>query len=347
MRSTRKSEPQPFLFNLALLCYYSTYFKTLLSGPFKESQERKTEFLVDASQQSLRLFYGWLATGRIFMEFHAEVICELFVFADFIGCLALQRAILTCLPQISKGLHGGIYIIDYQTLSDCKIVDEHRISAFYRYILGTYVFHWEHEMDDDLEDPTLLHPAFLHDRLKSMSKHRQMIGRGVGVGDCPCCSNVCKYHSHPNDEERSATCGSKAEDLALKFWEKDADDVYDQDEQINGVQDITHEEQALDVEMEGGITGASNQDTESKEVEIQAGEEKSDSNLDQQMDLAGSKRKALDEDEDGSAKKLKQESEIRVEGRHSLFSHFGRSSNSPRSKRDGISRQHTLYHVGS
>ncbi|KAG2163847.1 hypothetical protein VTO58DRAFT_106424 [Aureobasidium pullulans] len=113
LRSTRKSEPQPFLFNLALLCYYSTYFKTLLSGPFKESQERKTEFLVDASQQSLRLFYGWLATGRIFMEFHAEVICELFVFADFIGCIALQRAILTCLPQISKGLHGGIYIIDY------------------------------------------------------------------------------------------------------------------------------------------------------------------------------------------------------------------------------------------
>lgn len=255
LKSTHKKNPQPFTFNKAMLCHYSTYFKKTFNGSWRETNE--TELMVDVSQRALRLVHGFMCTGCIFTDFDPDTILKLYIYGDYIGCVALRRAVISHLQKVSKTSDGSINIISYQSLEDNKIWTKYQHTALYRFIVDTFAFHWHHEMDGspaeaNFDIPGRIPIKFAYAQLVIRSKYQHVIGRGIGIGDCHCCSSVCKYHEHPNDEERLTTCGATFEEtseLLGGYWNEDADDIDETGEEAVA----EHEEQEIDAEMEEEI----------------------------------------------------------------------------------------------
>lgn len=306
LKSTHKKEPKSFFVNKAVLRHYSTFFDATFKKPWKEGHEGKTEFDVPVSQRVLRLVHGWMLNGGIVTDFEPDVLLKLYIYADYIGCVALQRAVVSHLQKVSKTSGGNINIISYQSLHDNKIWTEHSESGLYRFVIDTFAFHWHHEMDDspaeaDFNIPRDIPIKFAYDQLVIRTENQHAIGRGLGVGDCRCCSSVCKYHEHPSDEERLATCGATFEDKSEvlgRHWNEDADDI-DEDGQDAVAE---YETQEVDIEMEEG----------NKEVEgngIGSESTNTENNIENTETKTSGKRKAHEdgEEEEVSTKKRKQE----------------------------------------
>lgn len=135
--------------------------------------------------------------------------------------------------------------------------------------------------DDKFSIPSDIPSSFLYAQRQVLYKYRREVSRGIGKGDCPCCRNVCKYHEHPDEDERRATCGAGEQDLLDSFMDEDVDDIDEASEEAIG----QLENQTVDAEMKEG----------NDEVEGNG--------------IVNGKRKAQDdgEEEDVSAKKHKQE----------------------------------------
>ncbi|KAG9522941.1 Metallo-dependent hydrolase, partial [Aureobasidium melanogenum] len=326
LKSKHKKNPQPFLFNKAVLCHYSTYFKKTFNGSWRETNE--TELIVDVSQRALRLFHSWLPTGCIHTDFDPDTILKLYVYGEYIGCVALRRAVISHLQKVSKTSDGSINIVSYQSLEDNKIWTKYEHTGMYRFIVDTFAFHWHHEMDGspaeaDFDIPGRIPIQFAYNQLVIRSKYQHAIGRGIGVGDCRCCSSACKYHEHPNDEERLATCGATFEEtseLLGGYWHEDTNDIdEDGDKAVND-----HGNQHIDADMEEEIKEVDVNESVNTgdDTEVNGGNQEVEGNAiindsigtgdnieDTEMDVNG-KRKAHDDgEEEVSAKKHKQETE--------------------------------------
>ncbi|KAH0029844.1 hypothetical protein KCU78_g3225, partial [Aureobasidium melanogenum] len=306
LKSTRKKNPKRFVVIKAVLCHYSTLFEKLFNGIWKESHEEKAEFDVELSQSVLRLVEGWLCTGCILTGFNPDLILKLYNYADYIGCLALKRSVLTHLHKKS-----GINLISYKALHDNGIWTERQDTPLYQWVVDKFAFHWNPSMDDvvesdddfngddhdspDVEEdkfniPLDIPSSFLYAQRRVLYKYRQNVKRGIGKGECPCCSNVCKYHEHPSEDERRATCGAGEKDLLDNFKDEDVDDIDDGSEEAVG----QLENRIVDAETERGNNGVKGNGIV---------------NQDAGMDVNG-KRKAHDDgQEEVSAKKHKQETE--------------------------------------
>lgn len=141
LKSTRKKNPMSFFVNKAVLRHYSTYFDAIFNQFWKEGREGKAIFDAAISQRALRLLHGWFLTGIILTDFEPDILLELHTYADYIGCMALQRAVVSQLQKVSKTREGGINVISYQSLHDHKIWTEHSNSGLYRFIVDIFAFH--------------------------------------------------------------------------------------------------------------------------------------------------------------------------------------------------------------
>lgn len=336
LKSKHKKNPKLFSVNKAVLRHYSTYFEKLFSDSWKEGREAKAKFEIEQPQRVLRLLHGFLSTGCIYTDFDPDTILKLYNYGDYIGCVALRRAVITHLQKVSKTLDGNINIISYQTLHDNEIWTKRSHTGLYRFIVDTFAFHWHHDMDNspaeaNFDIPGSIPVNFAYDQLVIRTKYQHAIGRGIGVGDCRCCSGLCKYHEHPNDEERLATCGATFEEtseLLGVYWAEDDDDIdEDGEEAVDG-----YENQEVDAEMErenGNVVG-NGLDIETTyflaDIEMGGGTREVegngighnstntvDTNESMESDPTG-KRKAQDdgEEENISAKKHKQEDWLNV-----------------------------------
>ncbi|KAH0341914.1 Metallo-dependent hydrolase, partial [Aureobasidium melanogenum] len=323
LKSTRKKFPTAFFVNKGVLCHYSTYFDKFFNGPWKESQKPPPEIKVDLSQKDLRLFHAWLYTGRILTDFDPDSIIALWIYGDFIDSLALRRATLTHLSEMSLG-EG---LISYKSLNKSKIWTEHRGSPLYQWIVMCFAMHWHHSMDEQVEDPFKQYDipiSFLYDLMKIRSKSEHMVDKGDIVGDCPCCSGICKYHEHLNDEEREATCEAGQYEILSTVPHDDADDIDEDGEEAvdeNGNQDIyaEMEEETKEVDVNAIVNESVNTSNEiemsgeNQQVEgnaiVNQSIDTSDNFENTEMNVNG-KRKAHDDgEEEVSAKKHKQEAE--------------------------------------
>lgn len=284
--STRKKDPTPFFVNKAVLCHYSAFFDRFFNGQWKESRNPPQEIKVDLSQKNLRLLHAWLYTGRILAEFDPDSIIALWLYGDYIDSLALRRAALSHLYVMSPG-EG---LINYESLHRSKIWTEHRGSPLYRWIVTCFAMHWHHSMDKEAEDPHKQYNipnSFFYDVMKIRSENEHMMDRGEIMGDCPCCNSICRFHEHPNDEEREATCEAGEYEFLATIPHDDEDDIDADSEEAIG----EHENQEVDVEVKEGH----------KEIE-------SDGIKDTEMGTNGKRKAHGDEqEEEVSTKKHKQE----------------------------------------
>ncbi|KAG9579493.1 hypothetical protein KCU77_g11816, partial [Aureobasidium melanogenum] len=304
LKFNHKEEPKSFVVNKAVLCYYSTYFEKTFNGFWKESRECKNEFEVDLSQADLRLFHGWLHTGRILSHTHIfkpDHIIRLWQYGDYIGCLALRRTAMSHL-QRSSADRLRVKLVSYDSLHCNNVWIEYRDSALYQFIIDVFAFHWDHGKDAQVEDPVEEYDipnTFLYDQMVIRSKYAHIIKKGLGLGDCPCCTvEACKYHEHSSGDERDATCGCISDDLRGLYVNDDADDINDEESESE------HEDQDIDAEKGEEIT----------EVDFNAFINES-INTCNDTEAAGTdvngKRKAYDDgqEEEVPAKKLKQEAD--------------------------------------
>lgn len=173
-------------------------------------------------------------------------------------------------------------------------------------------------MDERASDATTafsIPSKFLYDSVVGISRNQHIISRGVGIGDCRCCSSGCKYHEHPNDEERLATCGATAEDLLLKFEGENHSDVEDENkEDADEMQAMSSNTEDLDQTLTGVMQHSEAIDNQEAFKEAMNIEVVENSNIEPEQsdqreagsDGFGGKRKAESEDE-SVAKKPKQE----------------------------------------
>ncbi|KAH0359525.1 hypothetical protein KCU65_g9910, partial [Aureobasidium melanogenum] len=198
----------------ALLCFYSPYHDRLLDGNFAEGLETPTKPLaINASMSVLKLFLTWLYTGKVDIappphknydaDYWYTGTAKLYIFADELNCVALQRTIMS---ELVKSCESAPFLADFETitlLSNSSLES----SGLYQYYVETYDAHWngtlKYELDDGLtaEDPMPPHLAFRL-LLRKFKTPRD------DHGEFSCCHDPCRYHGHENEEERKATCGA-------------------------------------------------------------------------------------------------------------------------------------------
>lgn len=140
LRSKEKKSPEVFSVHKALLCFYSPYHDRLLNGAFAEGLTAPTEPLtINAGRSVLKLFFAWLYSGEIYMAtplpseknytWH-QGITKLYILADELNCIALQRKIISVQVAITESLGSlpGYDIIGL--LSNCSLES----SGLYQYL---------------------------------------------------------------------------------------------------------------------------------------------------------------------------------------------------------------------
>ncbi|KAG9698293.1 hypothetical protein KCU95_g5004, partial [Aureobasidium melanogenum] len=298
LKSTHKKSPKLFIVNKAVLRHYSTYFEQIFSDSWKEGREGKAEFEVEQPQRVLRLLHGFLSTGCIYTDFDPDTILKLYKYGDYIGCVALRRAVILHLQKVSKTSDGSINIISYQTMHDNEIWTKYSHTGLYRFIVDTFAFHWHYEMDNspaeaNFDIPGSIPVKFAYDQLVTRTKYQHAIGNGIGVGDFRCWSGL--YGEEAVDGHENQDVDAEMED---KIEEVDFNAIKNQ------CIDIVNEllETGNDTEMSGG-----NQEFEGNGT-VHASTITIDTTEGMDSDVNG-KRKAQDdgEEEDVSAKKHKQE----------------------------------------
>ncbi|CAO2658101.1 Nn.00g073610.m01.CDS01 [Neocucurbitaria sp. VM-36] len=89
-----------FEIHRGLLCFYSSYFKKLLDGPFKEGGSSSYN-IPDGTADTFQMFFSWLYTGTVMetagvkdVDLEYMQIIDLYVFADFLMVQELKNRAL-------------------------------------------------------------------------------------------------------------------------------------------------------------------------------------------------------------------------------------------------------------
>jgi hypothetical protein len=185
-----------------LLCFFSSYYAAALKGGFSEAQ--KERFEVALSGNRLMCFITWLYTGGIVINKNSPCrILALYIFADQMDIIALRRDAISQFSKIDL-----VMIFYDQVQFVLENVTQH--SQLYRWVLDSYINHWEPEDDDD--DPCLLDSDADPDNLLADFIYQVM--RGIAIskssgdrdsGDFVCCNSICQYHEHSSKEEWEAS----------------------------------------------------------------------------------------------------------------------------------------------
>ncbi|KAH0158639.1 hypothetical protein KCU67_g7430, partial [Aureobasidium melanogenum] len=217
LKSKEKRSPEVRSVHKALLCFYSPYHDRLLNGNFSEALVPPTEPMVVSSNASiLQLFFKWLYTGNIHITPPASHddctnkwfsgITRLYILADELNCIALQRTIMSAQVAASNKMHLSAWR-HVDLLSDSSLES----SGLYRYHIEVGARHWDGWIDkespgscSEKDDP--MPPNFAYRML--MKKLEMTDDR---VKNCACCCDPCKFHGHISEEEREATCGASSD----------------------------------------------------------------------------------------------------------------------------------------
>ncbi|THY52097.1 hypothetical protein D6C97_06481 [Aureobasidium pullulans] len=205
-----EDEQNPFSVHKDLLCFYSPYHDRLLNGPFKEAGS--TWIKLPVTSLVLKLFSTWLYTGQIitpstqdacsvnnperriqFARHHTKLV-DLYIFADSLNCIALERAAFVQLYKLFRVAKGPMQIF--------KLVDnglEH--SGLYKYWVDYWAAHYDSMIPRILVDP--LPSTFAHHLL--LRKCELDLNPKTKGNECRCCENPCNYHTHESIEERKAS----------------------------------------------------------------------------------------------------------------------------------------------
>ncbi|KAG9524732.1 hypothetical protein KCV07_g1652, partial [Aureobasidium melanogenum] len=179
--------------NKELLCYFSPYYAAALNGRFAEA--RQDIFHVDLSGKQLQVFINWIYTGKLELQsWEREDRVKLYVFADLVDILALRRLIMTEKGRMERYREVGLVMSHLPSSSPYR-----------RRMVDYYANHWKPE--DDIYDPIssleiTIHRMFFCEVVQSEA--RAKANRHSG---CSCCTNVCNFHEHEDEEEWHATCG--------------------------------------------------------------------------------------------------------------------------------------------
>ncbi|KAI4842968.1 hypothetical protein E4T44_07004 [Aureobasidium sp. EXF-8845] len=183
-----------------LLCFFSPYYTAALKGNFVEAQ--KDQFEVDLSGKQLESFAAWIYTGKLKVLTTTNYIA-LYILADQVDIMALRRDTVS---DISR--REAVFLEYAEVRVVLKNVTQQ--SQLYRWMLNTYIAHWDTSSDD--EDPCVIDSDTDPDHLLANSIYKVMSGvaaRGKKKSpyECPCCDDPCQYHEHESRAEWDAICG--------------------------------------------------------------------------------------------------------------------------------------------
>ncbi|KAI4718790.1 hypothetical protein E4T48_05055 [Aureobasidium sp. EXF-10727] len=175
-----------------LLCLFSPYYQAALKGEFSEAGKKTLD--VELDFMAGRMLVGWLYSGRFTCVGGWESLFSLYVFADKTDMLALRRAIMTVILDVTKRPKRMPSFLQVSLALESLP----STSPLYRWILARYVHHWmpKYETPD-----TELPNEFLMEWLKAAAVRTCEVQLG-SCSDCPCCRlDACDFHEHESIEE--------------------------------------------------------------------------------------------------------------------------------------------------
>jgi hypothetical protein len=179
-----------------LLCFFSSYYSAALNGNFLEAQ--KDQFEVELSGGDLKSFATWIYTGDLSRSTTRRCSITLYIFADLVDIIALRHKTVSSLAR------GKLLEYDLANLVHDNLPPK---SPLRRYMLDSYIAHWEPIFDD--EDTCILEGDTDSDYRPANFTFHVMMGitfrtRKDPPG-CTCCHDVCQYHEHLSKEEWQAS----------------------------------------------------------------------------------------------------------------------------------------------
>ncbi|CAD0112132.1 unnamed protein product, partial [Aureobasidium uvarum] len=207
----------------------------LLNGNFSEGVAPPTEpLVVQANGSVLELFYIWLYTGKLGIALLPDesnnniwytTITKLYILADELNCIALQRSIVSTQILVSKNISLPRFEI-VGTLSDSSL----KSSGLYQYYVEALARHWNGSLTGGpafqwcakMDDPMPPNLAY-HLLMKKLKKPDNR----VAGKHCVCCHDPCEFHGQSSDQEREATCGAPDEEVEIE--DCDCDSLPDSD----------------------------------------------------------------------------------------------------------------------
>ncbi|THW09068.1 hypothetical protein D6D24_08685 [Aureobasidium pullulans] len=210
-----EDEQNPFSVHKDLLCFYSPYHDRLLNGPFREAGS--TRIKLPVTSLVLKLFSTWLYTGqiitpstqdacsvnnperRIQYDRHHTKLVDLYIFADSLNCIALERAAFVQLYKLVRLAKGPMQIF--------KLVDnglEH--SGLYKYWVDYWAAHYDSMILRILVDPlpsTFAHHLLLRKCELDLNPKTEACGTWRLNAD-QVFGNTCTDRNHDRQHEESS-----------------------------------------------------------------------------------------------------------------------------------------------
>ncbi|THX19951.1 hypothetical protein D6D12_10545 [Aureobasidium pullulans] len=165
-------------------------------------------------------------------------ITKLYILADWLNCIALQRLIVTAQhDRLTVSCSSLPAWKSLGLLSDSSLES----SGLYQHYLTLYAQHWVGHVRDETHPDgqsiaaTLsedLMPAHFAYRVLLMKLRTAQNNKGEEK-DCQCCHDRCKFHRHESEEERKATCGSPNDET-----EDDEDPISDFDSEVDSESEL-------------------------------------------------------------------------------------------------------------
>lgn len=124
---------------------------------------------------------------------------KLYIFADELNCVALQRSIMSKLVESCKTTPSLVGFDTIELLSDSSLES----SRLYQYYVDVLDAHWNGKLDDETDSPNAEDPMPPHFAYRLLLRRFRRLEDNNA--DCVCCHDPCKYHGHGSEEERKAS----------------------------------------------------------------------------------------------------------------------------------------------
>lgn len=206
-----------FFIHKELLCYYSPYYRTLLSGRWEDGKRRRS-FVVETTQPALALFVKWLYTNDLTDAMGMkrwDDLAEVYTFASPSLVIALQRDIIDTF--LDDHLEGKVLCgFDYATIANVyrRLPTD---SPLINFIVSSHIHHWTPETESpEVKERRQVHAPvdFLLSVMEGQAeliqdqnaapkhaKNTKLISKR-----CPMCrGDFCDFHAHESQDERAAS----------------------------------------------------------------------------------------------------------------------------------------------
>lgn len=219
-----EGKTRKFFVHKELLCYYSPYYRTLLSGRWEDGKRRRS-FVAETTQPALALFVKWLYTNDLSDAMSVkrwDDLAELYTFAHPSLVMALQRDIIDTF--LDDHLEAKVFCgFDYATIANVyrRLPTD---SPLIRFIVVTHVHHWTPEAETaEVKERRQIHAPveFLLAVMEGQAEliqDRNAVSRSTrnatkfGSKRCAMCrGDFCDFHAHESEEERAASKSYTAE----------------------------------------------------------------------------------------------------------------------------------------